>query len=178
MRWRSSSASFCGLSLGGMIGQWLAVHAPERIERLALCNTSAHIGMPEVWNERIATVEAKGMAAITPGVIDRWFTKPFQERLPEAVAPIRDMLLATDPQGYVAACAAVRDMDQRGGLGRIRCPTLVVAGRHDLATPPDQSRLIAESVEGARLVELDAAHLSNIEAESAFTAAVLDFLRP
>jgi 3-oxoadipate enol-lactonase len=169
--------SFCGLSMGGMVGMWLGVNAPERVERLVLCNTSAHIGSPEVWEQRIQTVRAQGMAAIVPGVIDRWFTKPFQERSPEAVARIRDMLLANDPEGYVAACAAVRDMDQRDAIAAIKAPTLVIAGRHDEATPPEQSHLIAERVKGAELVELDAAHLSNIEAEAGFTAALRRFLQ-
>ena len=169
-------ALFCGLSKGGMVGQWLGVNAPDRVGRLVLANTAAFIGAPEVWNQRIETVRAQGMAAIVPGVIDRWFTKPFQERAPDAVARIRDMLLATDPGGYAACCAAVRDMDQRQAISAIRVPTLVIAGRHDLATTPEQGRLIAETVPGARFLELDAAHLSNIEAEAAFTRALLDFL--
>ncbi len=169
-------ALFCGLSKGGMVGQWLGVNAPDRVGRLVLANTAAFIGAPEVWNQRIETVRAQGMAAIVPGVIDRWFTKPFQERAPDSVARIRDMLLATDPEGYTACCAAVRDMDQRQAIGAIRVPTLVIAGRHDLATSPEQGRLIADTVPGARFLELDAAHLSNIEAEAAFTHALLDFL--
>jgi 3-oxoadipate enol-lactonase len=169
-------ALFCGLSKGGMVGQWLGVNAPNRVGRLVLANTAAFIGAPEVWNQRIETVRAQGMAAIVPGVIDRWFTKPFQERAPDSVARIRDMLLATDPEGYAACCAAVRDMDQRQTIGAIRVPTLVIAGRHDLATSPEQGRLIADTIPGARFLELDAAHLSNIEAEAAFTHALLDFL--
>lgn len=169
-------ALFCGLSKGGMVGQWLGVNAPDRVGRLVLANTAAFIGAPEVWNQRIETVRAQGMAAIVPGVIDRWFTKPFQERAPDSVARIRDMLLATDPGGYTACCAAVRDMDQRQAISAIRVPTLVIAGRHDLATSPEQGRLIADTVPGARFLELDAAHLSNIEAEAAFTRALLDFL--
>jgi 3-oxoadipate enol-lactonase len=167
---------FCGLSKGGMVGQWLGVNAPDRVGRLVLANTAAFIGAPEVWNQRIETVRAQGMAAIVPGVIDRWFTKPFQERAPDSVARIRDMLLATDPGGYTACCAAVRDMGQRQTIGAISVPTLVIAGRHDLATSPEQGRLIADTVPGARFLELDAAHLSNIQAEAAFTHALLDFL--
>jgi 3-oxoadipate enol-lactonase len=168
--------SFCGLSKGGMVGQWLGAHAGERLERLVLACTSACTGSPEVWDQRIATVRTQGIAAIVPGVIDRWFTKGFQERSPEAVDRIAAMLRATDPEGYVACCAAVRDMDQREAIRVIRVPTLVIAGRHDQATPPDQARLIAERVPGARLVELDTAHLGNVEAAEAFTRAVLDFL--
>jgi 3-oxoadipate enol-lactonase len=168
--------AFCGLSKGGMVGQWLGANAPDRVERLVLCNTSAHIGAPEVWNQRIETVQAMGMGAIVPGVIERWFTAPFRQSAPEAVATVRAMLEATDPEGYVACCAAVRDMDLREAIRGIKAPTLVIAGHHDLPTPPDHARLIADSIQGASLVTLDAAHLSNVEAQADFTKAVLDFL--
>lgn len=173
---RLERVAFCGLSKGGMVGQWLGVHAGERLDRLILANTSAFIGAPEIWNERIATVRAQGMQPIVPPLLDRWFTKRFQAQAPASVDRIAAMLLATNPSGYVACCAAVRDMDQRDAIGAIRTPTLVVAGRHDLATSPDQAKAIAERVPGAEYVELDAAHLSNVEAEAAFTAAALDFL--
>lgn len=171
------TAQVCGLSKGGMVGQWLGIHAPERISRLVLANTSAHIGQPEVWNRRIETVRAEGMAAIRDGVIERWFTAPFRERAPEAVEHLAALLLATDPEGYAAACAAVRDMDQRSELPRIQAPTLVIAGRHDLATPPAQATLLTGAIPDARLVTLEAAHISNVEAAEAFTAAVLEHLR-
>jgi 3-oxoadipate enol-lactonase len=159
-----------------MVGQWLGAHAGERLDRLILANTSACTGAPEVWSQRIATVRAEGMAAIVPAVIDRWFTKPFQERQPEAVARIAAMLRATDPEGYAACCAAVRDMDQRDAIRAIEVPTLVIVGRQDQATPPDHGALIAERVPRARLIELDTAHLGNVEAAEAFTQATLDFL--
>jgi 3-oxoadipate enol-lactonase len=167
---------YCGLSKGGMVGMWLATNAPERIERLVLCNTSAHMGNPEMWKQRLETVRVQGMAGIVQGVLERWFTARFRQRAPDVVDAVRRMLLATPAQGYMACGAAIRDMDQRAALASIRAPTLVVAGAHDLATPPDHARLIASSIAGAKLVELDASHLSNIEAEDAFTAAVLDFL--
>ncbi len=169
-------AAFAGVSKGGMVGMWLGVNAPERITHLALCNTSAHVGAPEVWDQRIATVRAEGMAAIVPGVIDRWFTKRFQAAEPMSVEQIAAMLRTNPPEGYAACCAAVRDMDQRAAIRAIRVPTLVIAGRHDLATPPDHARLIAESIARARYVELDAAHLSNIEQAGPFTRHLLDFL--
>lgn len=171
-----SRAHFCGLSMGGMTGMWLGVHAPERIMRLALCNTAAKIGTPEIWNARIAAVEKGGMAAIQPGVIQRWFTEGFAAAQPEAVAPIAAMLLATAPEGYAAACGAVRDMDQRQAIAAIRAPTLVIAGTHDLATSAAEGRAVAEAIPHAKYVELPAAHLSNIEAAQAFTDALLDFL--
>ncbi|MGQ3030209.1 MAG: 3-oxoadipate enol-lactonase [Ferrovibrionaceae bacterium] len=166
---------FCGLSLGGMIGLYLARTAPDRIGRVALCNTAALIGPATVWDTRIKTVNETGMAAIAAGVIDRWFTKGFQERDPAAVARVRDAMLGTDPAGYTAACAAVRDMDQRAGLAEVRCPALVIVGEHDLATTPAQGEELAAGIAGARLVRLDAAHISNIEQPAAFTAAVTEF---
>lgn len=166
---------FCGLSLGGMIGLYLARTAPDRIGRVALCNTAALIGPATVWDTRITTVNENGMAAIAVGVIDRWFTKGFQEQDPAAVARVRDVMLATDPAGYTAACAAVRDMDQRAGLAEVRCPALVIVGEHDLATTPAQGEELATGIAGARLVRLDAAHISNIEQPAAFTAAVTAF---
>lgn len=169
-------AAFAGVSKGGMVGMWLGVNAPDRLTALALCNTSAFTGSPEVWDQRIQTVRAQGMAAIVPGVIDRWFTKRFQEARPEAVERIAAMLRATPAEGYAACCAAVRDMDQRAAIAAIRAPTLVIAGSHDLATPPDHARLIAARIAGAELVELDAAHLSNIEQADAFTRHLLGFL--
>ena len=125
--------SFCGLSMGGMIGMWLGINAPERLTRLALCNTSARIGSPEVWNQRIATVREHGMAAIVPGVIERWLTAPFRERWPRTVARLAAMLQETPAEGYVACCAAVRDMDQLDFVRRITVPTLVVAGIQDFS---------------------------------------------
>lgn len=169
-------ASFCGLSLGAMTGMWLAAHAPERVDRLVLCNTSSYMGAPEAWNTRIEAVRRGGMAAITEGVIERWFTPEFRAAEPAAVERIRQMLLTTSPEGYVACTAAVRDMDLRDDLASISAPTLVVSGTRDPATPPEHLRFIADRVQGARLVELPTAHLSNIGAEGAFTRTLMDFL--
>jgi 3-oxoadipate enol-lactonase len=167
---------FCGLSKGGMVGMWLGIHEPDRIERLVLANTSAYIGAPEVWNARIETVKRDGMAAIVPGVIERWFTPRFQQTDPAAVERIASMLRSIPPQGYVACCAAVRDMDQRAGIATISAPTLVVSGIHDGATPPSHAQLIAGEIAGAALVDLDAAHLSNIEQADLFTRNLVGFL--
>jgi 3-oxoadipate enol-lactonase len=170
------TCAFVGLSKGGMVGQWLGAHAPQRLTRLVLANTAAWMGPAQAWQTRIETVNAAGMATITEAVLERWFTPGFRERAPEAVAPVRDMLLATAPQGYAGCCAAIRDMDQRGSLPAIHVPTLVIGGLQDPATPPANSEEIAEGVPGARLVMLDAAHLSNIEQPQAFTASLLEFL--
>ncbi|MFL5415787.1 MAG: 3-oxoadipate enol-lactonase [Myxococcales bacterium] len=173
---RIERARFCGLSMGGMTGMWLGCHAPERLERLVLCNTSAQLGVPDVWNQRIAIVQNEGMQGVVNGVLERWFTPEFRAREPEAVEKVRRMLLETPPAGYAACCAAIRDQDQREAICAIPVPTLVVAGARDPATPPEHSRLIAGKIPGARVVELDTAHLSNIEASDRFTASVLEFL--
>lgn len=167
---------FCGLSLGGMVGQWLGANASQRIARLALCNTAAQMGAPDAYNTRIEIVSQRGMAAVVDAVIDRWYTPAFIAVAPDEIAKTRHMLLDTPAAGYIASCAAVRDMDQRASAERIRVPTLVITGTHDLATPPAAGRFLAEKIAGARYVELDAAHLSNVEADAAFTRALTEFL--
>jgi 3-oxoadipate enol-lactonase len=170
-------ANFCGLSLGGMIGMWLGYYAPEWIDRLVLCNTAARLGSDEFWNSRIAAVRKSGMNAVVETVIGRWFTASFRKRALEPVDRVRRTLLATHVEGYAAGCGAIRDMDLREKIGAVSAPTLVIAGTHDPATTPADSRLIAASIPGASYVELDAAHLSNIEAADRFTVEVLGFLR-
>jgi 3-oxoadipate enol-lactonase len=169
-------AHFCGLSMGGMIGMWLGVNAGLRLKRLVLCNTAAKIGTADLWNARIDRVNAAGMAAIADAVVERWFTPGFVERQPAAVALLRQMLVDSSPDGYGACCAAVRDMDQRADIAHITVPTLVITGTHDGATPAADGRAAAEAIPGARYVELDASHLSNVEQAEQFTGHVLGFL--
>lgn len=171
-----SAAHFCGLSMGGMTGIWLGVHAPERIKCLALCNTSAAIGVPEVWNTRIAKVRQEGMASIIDDVLERWFTADFLAHAPAQIERVRQMLQDTPAEGYIANCAAVRDMNQRADLQRITAPTLVIGGKYDKATPPEHGELIARAIPGAKYAELNAAHLSNWEVAQAFTQMLLSFL--
>ena len=170
-----SRSNFVGLSLGGMIGQWLGVNAPQRLGRLVLANTSAYMGSPESWNARIAAVRSGGMAAIADAVVERWFTPAFRQSSAEPDA-ILQMLLATDPEGYCGACAAIRDMDQRASVAQISVPTLVIGGKYDPATPPEHAEFLAAAIAGAALEMLPAAHLSNIECPGQFTKLVLDFL--
>jgi 3-oxoadipate enol-lactonase len=167
---------FCGLSLGGMVGMWLGAHEPSRVDRLILANTAAQLGPREAWDARMEAVRQGGMANIADRVIERWFTPAFRESCPAEVNAARQTLLTTPPVGYIACCAALRDMDLRDELATIRAPALVIAGRHDPATTPADCRLIADTIHGAGLVELSAAHLSNVEAAEAFNAAVLGFL--
>jgi 3-oxoadipate enol-lactonase len=170
------SVYYCGLSMGGMIGMWLATNASQRLRKLVLCNTAAKFGTPENWNTRIETVRKGGMNAIATSVIERWFTLAFREANPAEVAAVQHALETANPEGYVSACAAVRDFDHRAALSAIRVPTLVIAGAHDPATPPTEGRFIAEHIPGAQYVELSAAHLSNIEVRDRFNCEVSSFL--
>lgn len=169
-------ADFCGLSKGGMVGQWLGVRAPERIGKLILANTSAYMGPPSGWQNRIEGVLRDGMAPLAEASIARWFTSDFPAHAPEAVAPIRKMLLGCDPSGYAGCCAAIRDMDLRPTAGLIVPPTLVIAGSQDPSTSVADGRWLADRVRDGRLAELDAAHLSNVEQARAFSDIVLDCL--
>lgn len=169
-------AHFVGVSLGGMVGQWLGYRAPERMLRLVLANTSAYMGPPENWATRIAAVSEQGASAIADAVIERWFTPEFRAMHPARVDRARAMLVRTDPLGYAGCCAAIRDMDLRPTTELIGVPTLVIAGRQDPATPLDHARFLAGHVPGATLVELDAAHLANLEQPYAFNCALAEFL--
>lgn len=168
--------NFCGLSMGGQTGIWLGLHAPQRLQKLILCNTGAKIGTPELWNARIDAVLARGMADISPAVVGRWFTPDFALQRADVIASTKAMIESANAQGYASCCAALRDFDAREIVSSIALPTLVIAGSHDLATPPADGRFIAEKIRGARYVELYAAHLSNIEAEVRFTLEVENFL--
>lgn len=169
-------AHFCGLSMGGMTGMWLGVYAPQHIKSLVLCNTAAKIGTAEIWNARIDAVRQGGMAAVTDSVIQRWFTPEFIASARDRVATTREMLLKSPAEGYAANCAAIRDMDQRETISRILAPTLIITGAQDPVTPPADARFLLERIPGAQYVELKAAHLSNIEAATEFTNALLKFL--
>jgi 3-oxoadipate enol-lactonase len=171
--------AFAGLSLGGMVGMWVAGNAPERIERLALCCTSARFGSREMWLERVAAVRTGGMQAVADQVLARWFTANFRTAKPEAVARIKQMFLSTPPDAYAAFCEALADLDMSEVLARIQAPTLVIAGAEDPASPLEDGRAIERAMSGARLEVLPrAAHLANIEQPHAFTQALLEHLRP
>jgi 3-oxoadipate enol-lactonase len=171
-----STAHYCGLSVGGLIGQWLGIHAPQRFKSLTLCNTAARIGTTDAWNARISTVREGGMAAIANGVVSRWFTEEFAKRAPEKVELTRQMLLHTPRDGYLATCVALRDEDLRELISRVRLPTLVISGAKDAATTAADGQFIVGKIPGAKYAELNAAHLSNIEAAERFTAVLLKFL--
>jgi 3-oxoadipate enol-lactonase len=173
---RLDRVDFCGLSMGGMIGMWLGINAPNRLHRLVLSNTAARIGTKEMWNARIATVRKDGMKTVAAAVIERWFTPEFRASFPEKVSQSQRMLENSPPEGYAACCAAIRDMDQREAVAQIKSPTLVIYGGRDPVTPAAEAHFLTERIRGATEVELAAAHLSNVEQAGAFTDALSSFL--
>jgi 3-oxoadipate enol-lactonase len=168
--------NWCGLSMGGMVGMWLGAHAADRIDKLILSNTAAHFPDKPMWEGRIKLVREKGMAGIVDANMERWFTEDFRRRAPQAMEKMRAMFVATKLEGYIACGEAIRDMDHRPLLPKIAVPTLVIAGRHDPATPLAGCEYIAGRVPGAKLAVLDAAHIANLEQPQAYADTVLGFL--
>jgi 3-oxoadipate enol-lactonase len=168
--------AFCGLSLGGMIGQWLGANAPERLTRLLLANTSARFPAPELMETRRKTALTLGMAPFTETALRRGLMEASIVAEYPWVGSLRSILLATNPVGYAGCCAAIRDLDQVDLLARIRVPTLVIGGDQDVSTPwPGHGDLLANTIPGARFFVLPAAHLSNLECPEQFSAALVDF---
>jgi len=170
-------AAFCGISMGGLTGQWLGIHAPKRFNKLVLANTAARIGNAEGWSMRAAQVRESGMAAIADGAPARWFTEGFIARAPDMVARMLRTLRAQDAQGYAACCNALAEADLRGEVPNVAVPTLIIAGEHDPVTTVADAEWLRERIPDARLITVPASHISNIEAEKEFTAALRDFLR-
>ncbi len=170
--------AFCGLSLGGMIGQWLAVHAPERLTHVILANTTARVADPAAMETRRIAVLEGGMPAIADMVMSRFFSPSVLASNPPAVASAHRTLLATSPDGYAGCCAAIRDMDHRSLLAKIAVPTLVISGDADLAMPWEGHGATLAAIAGAKVVRLPAAHISNLERPRSFSSAVLNFLVP
>lgn len=169
-------AHFCGLSMGGMVGMYLGSAKPERLRSAVLCNTAAKIGTPESWGSRIAAVQQSGMKTVAGAVIERWLTTGFREAHPSETSSALMMLENANAEGYVASCAAVRDMDFREKLGTVGVHTLVVSGSADPVTPPSDGKFLQQNIPGAKYLELPAAHLSNIEARDAFNEGIFKFL--
>ncbi len=174
-----SQFAFCGLSLGGAVGQWVAVHAPDRLSALVLANASPRYLTPASWQARIDAVRQGGMKAIVDMAMPRLFSPQVLAQRESFVESIRSVFLGTNPVGYVGCCAALRDFEGEQNLGKIKCPTLVIAGDNDVSTPwTGNGEVLAQKISGARAIRLPAAHLSNLERPRSFNAALLDFLQP
>ncbi|WP_034274753.1 3-oxoadipate enol-lactonase [Haloechinothrix halophila] len=167
-----------GLSLGGMLGMWLAAHSPDRIASLTACCTAAKLGPPEMWAERARMVSEHGTGAVAEAVVARWFTPEFAAAHPDRIDFYQRMVAATPAEGYAGCCRAIERMDLLDVLGTITTPTLVISGAEDPATPPEHGRRIADGVPGARFeVVDDAAHLGSAEQPEAVTSLLLDHLK-
>ena len=173
----ASAADVCGISLGGITAQWLGLNAPHRVRHLVLANTAARIGTVESWTDRINVVHQNGMSAVADLAMARWFTPAFHARDPETVHAFRAMVASCRADGYLGCCAALRDADLRESISSLGAPTLAIASSADTATPPEGLEFIRARVNGAQLVTLDSAHLSNVERAEEFTDAVLQFLK-
>jgi 3-oxoadipate enol-lactonase len=168
--------NWCGLSMGGMVGQWLGGNAQNRIDKLILSNTACYYPDKAMWDGRIKLVGEKGLGAIVDINMERWLTKGFREREPQAVERMRSAFLSTKLDGYLGCCEAIKAMDHRPVLAKITAPTLVIAGRHDAATPLEGNEFIRQHIPGARIAVLEAAHIANIEQPKAYADTVLEFL--
>lgn len=173
------SFSWCGLSMGGAVGQWLAIHAPDRLQALVLANTSPRFGTRELWETRMSAVRQGGIKAIASGVMERFFGPEMLEQNDPQTHSIRAILLSTNPNGYLGCSAALRDMDYRELLGRIKTPTLVIGGDRDPSTPwAENGEVLARAITGARTNILPTAHLSNLIRPHSFSTAMMEFCLP
>ncbi|MGO3126863.1 MAG: 3-oxoadipate enol-lactonase [Luteimonas sp.] len=168
-------AHYCGVSIGGLVAQWLALHAPQRIERVAVCATASKIGTTEGWTTRIADVEAQGLDWMTPATADRWFGADFRAHHADEVARILASFVATKVAGYTGCCAALAAADLRDDIARIAAPLLAISGDDDPVCPPADLQAIADA-SGGRHISLPGRHLVNVESPDAFNAALRAFL--
>ncbi|MDN2711612.1 3-oxoadipate enol-lactonase [Janthinobacterium sp. SUN118] len=169
-------AAFCGISMGGLTGQWLGIHHPQRLHKLVLANTAARIGTADAWLARAQQVRRDGMGAVADGAAARWFTPPFIGRETDTVARMVATLRGQDAGGYAACCEALARADLRAAVATLGVPTLIIAGEHDPVTTVDDGRWLQQQVAGARLASLPASHISNVEAADLFTAQLRAFL--
>lgn len=170
---------FIGLSMGGMIGQTLALKHPELLGGLVLADTSSRVPPQTgpVWDERIALAEQEGMAALSEGTLERWFTAPFTAKSPEVIDGVRALIRTTAPQGFIGCSRAIQGLNTTDRLGEIRAPTLIIVGEQDMGTPVAAAEVIHRGIAGSKLVVLpSAAHLGNVEQAAKFNRAVTDFL--
>jgi 3-oxoadipate enol-lactonase len=168
--------NWCGLSMGGMVGQWLGANAPNRVDKLILSNTAPYYVDKAPWQERIAFVRDKGLGALVDANMQRWFTESFRKNNPAVIERMKGIFTGTDVKGYIACCEAIRDMDFRDSNVRVKAPTMVIVGAQDPATPPAQGEAIAKAIPGAKVASIDAAHIANMEQPQVYTKTVLDFL--
>ncbi|MEZ2601657.1 3-oxoadipate enol-lactonase [Kluyvera intermedia] len=170
-------AHFCGISMGGLTGLWLARFAPERFYSIAVANTAARIGEQANWLSRARTVRSEGMDVVAAGSADRWFTPDYRQHQPATVEQLCHQLAHSDAQGYAECCEALAAADLRAEVAAITLPMLIIAGEHDPVTTVADADYLHQQINGSFLIELPASHLSNVEASDEFTAAIVAFFR-
>ena len=171
-----AKVAFCGISMGGLTGQWLAIHKPERFSQVIVCNTAAKIGQEQAWQDRAALVREQGLAPIAATAASRWFTNPFIQSNPAVVAELSNDLGAGSPEGYANCCEALAKADVREQLSSIQIPVLIIAGQQDPVTTVADGQFMQQRIANSRLFEINASHISNIEQPEAFNQAVQTFL--
>ncbi|MDP5308033.1 3-oxoadipate enol-lactonase [Paracoccus spongiarum] len=172
-----AQSHFCGLSIGGLTGQWLGIHAPERIGRMVVCATAARIGSADAWRARIDEVAAHGLQGLLSATAERWLTPAFRAARPAEAEAILAGFAATPAEGYVGCCAALAGADLRDQIARIACPLLAISGEDDPVCPPAELQAIAEAVQQGAHLSLPGRHIVNLEAPARFTATLRDFLQ-
>lgn len=174
----ATTFDLCGVSLGGLISLWISAHAPEQVSALVASNTAARIGSEEIWQARIEAIAEGGIAAVSEAALGRFFTPGFADIDRATFENSARTLLATDPEAYIACCAALRDADLRELVEAIHCPTLVIGGGADMSTPPDQAEWLHEHIAGSRLAMIDGApHFANLERPDEWGRLVTGFLK-
>ncbi|MEW9149401.1 3-oxoadipate enol-lactonase [Acinetobacter indicus] len=172
-----AKAAFCGISMGGLTGQWLAIHKPERFSHVIVCNTAAKIGQEQAWQDRAALVREQGLAPITSTAASRWFTDPFIQSNPAVVAELSNDLGAGSPEGYASCCEALAKADVRDQLNNITVPVLIVAGQQDPVTTVADGQYMVDRIAHSQLFEINASHISNIEQPEFFNQIIISFLK-
>ena len=173
-------AHFCGASMGGLVGQWLGLHSPERLHSLTLADTAPQMGTVSSWEERIATIRSDGLASISNATMERWFTPGFRKARPEIVNHFKQVFEQTPVAGYIACARVVQTglpvSESYERLNSLKIPTLVVTGSEDSAASPDKAKSLAAGISGSRYLELPGAHLAPVESADLFLAAFQDLL--
>lgn len=170
-------AAFCGISMGGLTGQWLAIHRPERFNQVVVCNTAAKIGQEQAWNDRAALVREQGLQPIASTAASRWFTEPFIQSNATVVNNLQNDLAAGSAEGYASCCEALAKADVREQLKDITVPVLVVAGQQDPVTTVVDGQFMVERIANSQLFEINASHISNVELPNEFNQAVKQFIK-
>ena len=170
-----SSVYFCGLSMGGLIGQWLAIHHPHRIKKVVISNSAAKIGDATRWNDRIKTVSSSGTYPIADEMMERWFTDAYREKHAGKVLKIKNSFLKSDPIGYCNNCIAIREADFRQEVNKIFIPALVVTGELDPVTTVEHAEFLHREIKGSQLKIFAAKHLSASELPMEYAESLLDF---